>query len=161
MKDLLCSVAALILTSCTAPAVANEVRYEADNPQALAELVTDAINNLDDNKEYGALLYCNEDICWSSDLMYGNSNSISAAEGSRVYVEEDTDYLVGNIHSHPKSDYDSLVVNTLFDTLNHRPSVQDYQWSLSLATDGLVFQDFTIYIIGPDNILRGYDLPKP
>ena len=118
------------------------------------------INSRDDTKEFGFFLLC-DTTCWTTDILYGNSNSISIGEIARVYPEKDTDLIVGFIHSHPKSDYDSLLMNHLFDELNTGPSVSDYQFALAIAADGIAFQPFTLWIIAPDNQLYTHELPRP
>lgn len=162
MKDLLCSVATLILTSCTTQAVAQEpVRIEAGDESSLALSVAKEMLSRPKGLEYGAFLLCDKGTCWSSDFAYGNENSISSAENIRIYPKEQTDLIVAYIHVHPYSTNSRHNIEYLLNEVNKTPSFQDYLAAQFFADDGAVYQDFNLWIVGPDDVLRSYPLPKP
>jgi len=100
---------ALAVSCTTVPAI-----------QVEAERVTEIINSQSPALEYGTFIYCNEDNCWSPDVIAGGPTSIDLSD---ALVEEDFGFLRGSI------------------------------------AQELNIDDYIIFIIGPDDKLRGYSIP--
>lgn len=134
--------------------------YQAKTKEVLADVLAQEIRKKDRQTEYGAFIYC-EDTCWSSPIVEGTSTGIPSEVVYGVYDYSNVDNVAGFIHSHPRSlDYSYTVRYTL-DFINKAPSTQDYLFMATLASEGLVTQPTTLYIVGPDTKLRGYDVPRP
>jgi len=167
MKRLLFAASAAILISgCVPPynAAAETVYFQADTQEELADVLSEAILLEDPAFEVGAFMYCTEEKgCWSSELINGSSTGLPAIPVYSAYSPADTDNMVGFIHSHPKSAVLGQTINVshLLDELNKAPSLQDYIFMSGLGTEGLVNQELTLYILGPDQNTRGYVVPRP
>jgi len=137
------------------------IKVTGKNEQIVATKLAQIINSKDDLYEYGAFISCDSLSCWSSDLAYGSTNSISTFEVNRIFPDDLPDTVVGFIHSHPKDT--SAFKDTqrvMLNELNKSPSSNDYFAMEEYASRGKVYQPFNLWIIAPDNTLRKYPLPQ-
>jgi len=164
MKSLLCGVFGTLLSTCAAPAVAEDrptVKYEANTVPELVEIVSQAMLDKNTLNEYGAFLSCDTNKCWSSDFAYGDDRSISGEENKRIWPKYSPDLVVGYIHVHPYTEDWHVNNEFLVNELNKMPSSTDYFSMVTFAEQGKVYQPFALWIVGPDDVTREYPLPRP
>lgn len=134
----------------------------AQKPSAerVAERVAQDFLEMGKEQEFGAFISCDETKCWSSEYAIGDESSVSGEENNRIFPFDRPDDVVGYIHSHPRTKTGFAVYVRLVNRLNERPSSQDYFANAYYASQGDVYQDYTLWIVGPDTVLRAYPLPK-
>lgn len=125
----------------------------------VAKDLTEVINLLDDHIEHGALIFCPEPKkCYASEVVSGEKGSVDL--GPLWPQGYGTDLVTAIIHSHPPYYPDeSNFIGDMMDSINTQPSQQDYYVAYRLREQGKKRQRMTLYIIGPDNVLRDYLLP--
>ena len=145
--------ASILLASCASPGLVM-------NQETVVSMTAQDIREMNPLVEHGAYIYCNDpDDCFSSDIVTGGPVSISGDQLNTIRDFDRTDDIVGFIHNHPMSTEGTNTFRYLLDVLNRMPSTQDYVSSTFTALEGDYKQDYTIYIIGPDAVLRSYPLP--
>ena len=144
-KLVLLFAVALAITSCST----------MSNLDAIVRQATSEINSLDPHKEHGTFFYCSQGDCWYPEILTGEAWSIDLGP---ALITEHYPFLVGSIHSHPKSTEHSPEDNALLDAINITPSPTDWGSGAAVSRD-FAELPFTVYIIGPDDVVRAYPLP--
>ena len=126
------------------------------NPQEeLVVAVTADINERREDLEYGTVLFCNEGDCYHSGIVEGEHNTV----GLPIPDEGEFRYVVGTIHSHPLSQNEDAGIAKVLNEANKSPSGQDWFGNFLHFTRPDNRGPFTIYIIGPDDVVRAYPIP--
>lgn len=159
LKGGLFAAALVMATMAVTPATAKS-RFQSQ--EKVARQLADEINTMNPKLEHGAFIYCaKKNKCWGSAIVTGGPASISYFQIEPIYMEDMTDMMVGFIHSHPPETSPDSKTRFVYDSANRSPSVGDYEFAAATIQAGRKFQEYTLYIVGPDTNLYTYPLPSP
>ncbi len=139
---------------------------------AAAQQVAEQINQMDERLEHGAVLVTdgNSNVI-ALEIQTGDSESLSTKSLFLSVLQAGYKFsdIVGLVHSHPAATTSDVSQNIGLDAANRAPASGDYSFAKDIIKHLTSHEDFTVaqakafannftnYIIGPDNILRQFD----